>query len=803
MRKIQLISLALGVMFSASAWAYDKTAQGIAVTAGSQRVEIQVFNPKAIRVVKTADGQVFTKSSLAVIAEPEQTRFTTSEKGNQVSLTTADMMVTVDKASGAVAFASASGQSLLSEKGEAEFKPRTDAGVKSFSIAQTFSLDPEETIYGLGIRQDGQMSKRGLKQRLVQGNTDDASPVIHSVKGYALFWDNYSVTNFKDDQSGMRLSSENADAIDYYFVYGGNADGVIAQLRWLTGEVPMHPLWTYGFWQSKQRYKTQDEILYALHKYRELQVPLDGIIQDWQYWGDNYHWNSMQFNTDRFPDARSMVEDVHRNHAHMIISIWSSFGPQTTPFAEMKQKNHLLDFWTWPTTCEEGKESSECPSGVRPYDAFSSEARDIYWKYLKNLHDYDMDGWWMDSTEPDHMYGKEEDNNLMTGLGLYRQVRNAFPLLAVGGVYQHQRALNPKKRIFILTRSGFTGQQRYGSNVWSGDLTSSWEALRKQVTAGLNFTLTANPNFNSDVGGFFCGKYNTSYNDLTACHNPAFQELYVRWLQMAVFTPMMRSHGTNAPREIYEFGSKGDPVYEAIEKAIRLRYKLLPYSYSLAWDVSHRQGSFMRALMMDFAADHRTWTIGNEYMYGRSILVAPVLKAQYTPEQPIRAAEMEKWQGEYGTVDFLQSRHDTVYLPAGTLWYDVYTGKPYRGGQDITVATSFSSIPVFIKAGGIVPIGPDVQYSNEKPWDNLELRVYPGADGSFTLYEDEGDGYDYEKGIYTEIPMHWDDATKTLTIDNRQGSYPGMLKSRTFRITAPNGKQKEVKYNGKKLSVKL
>ncbi len=424
-----------------------------------------------------------------------------------------------------------------------------------------------------------------------------------------------------------------------------------------------------------------------------------------------------------------------------------------------------------------------------------------------------MDGWWMDSTEPDFFNGTEKDMTAQTGMGTFRKVRGAYPLMTVGGVYDHQRATSDKQRVFILTRSGFAGQQRYGCNVWTGDTQSTWDMLRRSVPAMLNFTMTGNPNTNSDIGGFFAGGYNTPDKPNSAVTNPLFQELYVRWLQMGAFNPMMRSHGTDIMREIYFFGKKGETAYDAIEEAIRLRYALLPYIYSTSWQVTDKGGSFMRPLMMDFPADKNGWNRGDEFLFGDQLLVAPVLEAQYTPEKVSKADENTGWDrkenaaaGESATtIDFLAERQADVYLPAGSEWVDFWTGERLKGGKSITKATTLKTIPLYVKAGGIIPVGPDVQYATEKPWDNLEIRVYPGANGEFTLYEDEFDNYNYEKGAYSTITFNWNDKTRTLTIGECQGEYPGMLTNRSFNINLVKpgdaGVAKSVTYTGKPVSV--
>ena len=738
--------------------------------------------------------------------------FKTDIQDNKIVLNTSELSVSVDTGTGIVSYFSKDGKVLLAEKSGMQFIDFDDAGTKTYQVYQPFVLDKEEAIYGLGQLQNGKMIQRNMTKNLVQGNVEDVSPFFQSTKGYGVFWDNYSPTLFTDNEVETSFRSEVGDCVDYYFMYGKNADGVIAQVRSLTGQAPMFPLWTYGYWQSKERYKSQEEVVDVVRKYRELGIPLDGIIQDWQYWGHNYLWNAMDFQNPTFNNPQKMMEDVHAMNAHMAISIWSSFGPMTKPYRELDKKGMLFNFTTWPQSgLESWPPNMEYPSGVRVYDAYNPEARDIYWKYLNDgIFKLGMDAWWMDSTEPDHLDWKPEDMDTKTYLGSFRKVRNAYPLMTVGGVYDHQRAVTSDKRVFILTRSGFLGQQRYGANVWSGDVASTWESFRNQIPAGLNFSLCGMPHWNSDIGGFFAGHYNKSWNDDSASKNPLYQELYVRWLQFGTFNPMMRSHGTDVYREIYKFGKKGEPVYDAIEKMIGLRYSLLPYIYSTSWEVSNRQSSFMRALMMDFVDDRKVWDINDEYMFGKSILVAPITHAQYTPEAVVKVSEEEGWNRDGAkktktdvAVDFMETKSTNIYLPAGTLWYDFWTNEKHEGGKEITKETTLDVIPLYVKAGSIIPVGPQVQYATEKPWDHLELKVYAGANGNFILYEDEFDNYNYEKGVYTEIPISWNNTSRKLTIGARKGAYEGMLKNRKFTVTLQDGTQKNVDYNGKAISVKF
>lgn len=818
MKKI-IVALSLILLYTSGfAQSYTKTDYGASAQINSMDIEVQFYGPSIVRVVKTPVGESVEKESLSVIKSPEKVSFTTKELGDELLLSNKSVQVVLNLKSGKVSFKNTKGEILLNEKvGGATFTDFDDAGVKTYSVNQSFVLEQDEAIYGLGVLQNGKMSQRNQEVHMVQNNTWDFVTFFQSVKGYGLFWDNYSPTNFKDVPGETSFRSDVGDCIDYYFMYGGDADGVIAEMRNLTGEVPMFPLWTYGFWQSKERYKSQQETVGVVKKYRELGVPLDGVIQDWQYWGSNYLWNAMEFLNDEFPNPQAMVNEIHDLNAHMIISIWSSFGPATKQYRELEKIGALYSFNTWPESgLTAWPPNMDYPSGVRVYDAFNPQARDIYWKYMnEGLFKLGIDGWWMDSTEPDHLSFKPEDMDNKTALGSFRKVRNAYPLVTVGGVYDNQRAVSSDKRVFILTRSGFAGQQRYGANVWSGDVFTTWENFRNQIPAGLNFSMTGIPHWNSDIGGFFAGEYNKSWNDGTASKNPLFQELYVRWMQFGAFNPMMRSHGTDLSREIYNFGVKGEPIYDAIESAIHLRYSLLPYIYSTSWDVTNNQSSFMRALVMDFAHDKNVWDIKYQYMFGKSILVAPVVEAQYTNEKIVKSTIDEGWlrndgDGNDGTesnkgseVDFTVNKSTELYLPAGAEWYDFWTNETFEGGQEITRETSIDLIPLYIKAGSILPIGPKVQYATEKNWDNLELRVYEGADGEFTLYEDENDNYNYEKGIYSTITFTWNDAKNVLTISDRKGEFPGMLLERKFNIVLVGKTNKVVDFKGKKVTVRF
>ena len=801
-------------LFVAIAHVQAKSSQEVEVRANGVVTRVTFFSPEIVRVVKCPGETIDqTKEGLVVTMVPQENLdISIKESASAMVAKSALLTVIIDKRTGQLQFQH-KGKNLLKEKATTFelLTEGTDAG--AYRVTQSFSLDKDEPVYGLGTIQDGKLNRRGIHKRMEQSNLEDFQNVLQSIKGWGIYWDNYSPTDFNDDaQNGMSFSSEVGRIVDYYFMYGGSADGVIAQMRQLSGDVPMFPLWTYGFWQSKERYKSAAETESIVDKYRELQVPLDGIVQDWQYWGSNYLWNAMDFLSEDFANGQQLIKNVHQKHAHFMISIWASFGPQTQQFRELDAQGLLFPFETWPQSglSHIWPPRMDYPSGVKVYDAFSPVARAIYWKHLKRLFDYGTDAWWMDSTDPDFFNPRPSDYDHKAGNGTWRSLRNAFPLETVRGVYEAQRKESSDKRVFIMTRSSFAGQQHYGSNMWSGDVASSWDMLRKQVPAGLNYTLTGNPNFNTDIGGFFCNSYNTR-GPGSAPRNPQFQELYVRWMQYGLFCPVFRSHGADAPREIWQFGKKGEPVYDAIEKTIRLRYRLIPYIYSMAWQVTSNNESYLRPLFSDFATDKRVWDMPDEFMFGRSILAAPIVEAQYTEEKIIKEDAMTGWDrkdvrskmDDGRSVDWETTKTTRKYLPKGTYWYDFWTGARLKGGQEVSLQTTFDRVPMFVRAGSILPLGPEMQYVGEKAWDNLELRVYPGADATFTLYEDEGDNYNYERGVYTTIPMTWNDRTRTLTIGHRKGNYPGMLQSRKFTIVLPDNTSKVVEYQGEPITVKM
>lgn len=829
---LQGVALALFLMVPTGLWAQSN---GISTEVQGQKVTVEFYAPEIVRVVKQPAGAAkLEKESFSVIMTPQKKlHVSRNDDGQRIELKSSAIAVSVDKQSGQLTFTNATGAVLLKEKATSMTRREGDADAGKLKIGQTWTLDADEAIFGLGQLRDTAMTWRGRDMQLWNGNTYISIPYITSEKGYGLYWDNAGRSRFtsltpdlssKGEESGQTVTftSEVAECVDYYFMYSdGTQDGVIAAIRQLTGQATMFPLWTMGHWQCRERYKTSDELCEVLDRYRELQIPLDGIVQDWQYWGCDSNWNAMRFENPyyinkvgdpqwakylpkdlrkladdyvaqgkepRIKSPEAMAEYVHSHNAHLMISIWANFGPWTEGYRKMKEIGALLPFETWPRN-----------NGVHPYDPFNPKARDIYWQQLTNLYKIGFDAWWTDSTEPDH-FEAPGDDDYKTYAGTWLSVKNAFPLMTNRGIYEHQRAMKGNnKRSVQMTRSGAFGLQHYGTFSWSGDIKASWDEMKNQVPSGLNYTLCGIPFWNTDLGGFFYWDY------VQDPKNPAVQELQTRWMQWGTFMPLMRNHCSSPMvSELYHFGKPGDWAYDVMKRYIEMRYRLLPYIYSTAGDVVQRSGSMMRPLVMDFVRDRRAICLNDEYMFGRSLLVKPVTDPLYTWKD-------QKKQGHLIYPDPRQAAAPvSVYLPQGCDWYDFFTGERFTGGQTVLRPCSIEEMPVYVRAGSIVPFGPFVQYSTEKPWDNLEIRVYPGADGTFILYEDEGDNYNYERGQFSEITFTWTDADRTLTIGPRKGKFKGMLQQRRFSIVTgakgdavPQQFNEVVDYSGQEVTVKL
>lgn len=825
MRKTLLVICGIACVTGLHAQDVERTQDGAKNFIRTQNVteEIRFYSDDIVRVIKYPSRHLPDKKSYPVIKTPEDVNLSYTEQEGNLSIKTGNMEVVMDKNSGKITFKDVQGNLLVQEKEfGTNFIPCKDGPYDSYRVSQRFMMSPDETLYGLGQQQTGKLNQRDQELTLRNENTRVCIPYITSEKGYGIYWDNPSPTVFSDTPQETSFNSEVGYMSDYYFIYkDGTQDGVIAGIRDLTGQATMLPLWTMGYWQCRERYKSPDELCEVLDKHRELGVPLDGIVQDWQYWGCDSNWNAMKFMNPRYinkmgdeawmkylpngedPNAKypepriktpkEMVEYVHKNNAHLMISVWASFGPWTEQYKELDAMNALLKFETWPRN-----------AGVHPYDPFNPKARDLYWRYLKNLYDLGIDAWWTDSTEPDRFDMGEKEFSLPTADGTFRSVHNAFPLLSNQGVYEHQRAVSDSKRLFLMTRSSYLGQQRYGSFCWSGDIVSQWNVMRKQIAGGLNYSLCGIPYWNTDIGGFFGWEYGNNWKDV------AMQELQVRWMQWGCFMPIMRNHCSSPMEsEIYKFGEEGYWAYDAQKKFIELRYRLLPYIYSLCGEATQASGSIMRPFVMDFPRDKKAIRVDNEYMFGRNLLVMPVTDSLYT------YYDKGAHKGFTSVPDVAKAvKNVEIYLPQGAKWYNFWTNEMHSGGQTVSMPCPIDIMPVYVKAGSILPFGPAVQYTSEKKWDNLEIRVYPGADADFTLYEDEGDNYNYEKGAFSQIRFHWDDAARTLTIGERKGDYKGMLKKRNFRILvvnrqSPSGDKeppqfsRSVRYNGKAQTIKL
>jgi alpha-D-xyloside xylohydrolase len=889
---------------------YEKTEKGVTISlkeassGGIQSLRLNVISENTIHVLASAKGEFSTRKSLSVIhTDWDPVDFEVTQDANLLRISTSRLTAVVNTDDGLIEFFDGDQNPLLQEKQrKMEY---VDAPLdKYYNIEQQFTLSKKEAIYGLGQINNGVMNYRGHKELLIQTNHHAVNPFILSTKGYGILWDNYSETQFDNetDRDNMVIRSEVADEINYYFIHAGSSDGIIAEYRMVTGHAPLFGKWAYGYWQSKERYESQDQILSAAREYRKRRIPIDNIIQDWEYWG-RHGWNAMIFDEEFFPEPQAMIDEIHDLNYHYMITIWPGSDKKTAIYKDIKAAGYAYD--------------NIVADGGYICDMFSEECGDIFWSHMKkNLFDMGVDAWWLDGTEPavnNEFYPyciKHEliNNGVKNAMGTFRRYLNPFTLVESGHIYRNQRAVTDQKRVFMLSRSGFTGQQRNGAAIWSGDINSTWEVLKYQVPAGLNLCMSGLPYWTSDIGGFFAEEFLPEGAPQEYIPE-GYKELYVRWFQYGAFCPLFRSHGTFYPREVWRFGEPGSWSYDALVKATNLRYRLFPYIYSLAWRVTNEGYTIMRGLPFVFPGDDQTHGIEDQFMFGDAFLVNPVLESvkgrdirplpipsshYFNPQGEagsllVEALDMEEeededsfmkdavsaaehpgnWEewgecfamgctrisgqilteeagryeiylnkfsgdvilspfnvevyleeletGKEASMDYLKantkyrisvtycaegdfnefywitpgqqqnapenSTTRDLYLPKGHDWVDFWSGERLEGGQEITVDAPIERIPLYVKAGSIVPMGPFIQYSDEKPADPIQLRIYTGADAAFELYEDENDGYNYEKGVYATIGIAWNEETRKLTIDKREGEFPGMLKERTFHIT--------------------
>ncbi|MCU0454673.1 MAG: DUF5110 domain-containing protein [Bacteroidales bacterium] len=558
-----------------------------------------------------------------------------------------------------------------------------------------------------------------------------------------------------EEQGELSLWSEVGDQIDYWFIAGDCMDDVISGYRTVTGKAPVMPKWAMGYWQSRERYKTQDELLSVVKEYRERNIPLDNIVLDWSYWPVD-SWGSHDFDPKFFPDPEGMVDEVHRLNSHIMISVWPKFYLTTEHFREFDSRG-----WMYRQAIKDSIRDWIGKGYIGSfYDAYSEGARDLFWKQIHDkLYTKGFDAWWMDASEPDILSNAsiEYRKQLMTptALGPSAKYFNAYALMNAMTIYDNQRKADPDKRVFLLTRSGFAGLQRYSTATWSGDIGTRWEDMKAQIPAGLNFALSGIPYWTFDIGGFCVENRYTRAREGSE-DLEEWRELNTRWFQFGSFCPLFRSHGQYPLREVFNISPEGHPAYNSMVYYDKLRYRLMPYIYSLAGFTYLKDYTIMRAMVMDFAGDQEVKNVGDQYMFGPSLLVAPVYK--------------------------YKARTREVCLPSKCGWFDLYSGKYYPGGQRVTVDAPYERMPLFVKEGSVIPVGPEIQYADEKPADPLTLWVYTGRDCTFTLYEDEGVNYNYEKGKYSTIKFVYDNLNGELTICGRNGEFEGMLRERVFNI---------------------
>jgi alpha-D-xyloside xylohydrolase len=815
------------------------------LSVGGKFLKVEAFGPNVVRIACSKHRSFFCKSSLVVLSRRTKARSAVERTAREAVFRTAKLEVRVDLKSGAVTFLDADGNTILAERPHGrKINPAQVQGERTFHVQQQWEANTDESLYGLGQLQLGILDIKGYDLDLWQRNGNVVIPFLTSSRGYGILWDNTSFTRFGDlrpfepipqgclrdgsnelvptltgehqlqtysnggiklwlddkllinhwrqnwladyDQVKVYLEanrryrllieaggeqattmqlrwktpapddctslwSEVGEGINYYFVYGPELDKVIGGYRQLTGRATLLPKWAFGLWQSRQRYETASQSLEVVDEFRRRGMPFDNIVQDWLYWPKDA-WGSHRFDPERFPDPDGWIRAIHRRHAHLMISVWGKYYPGTANFEAMQKAGFLYQL----NLREDIRDWVGYP--YTAYDAFSAAARKLFWSQInKALFRRGIDAWWMDATEPEltaapQTLEGQRTHMHPTAMGTGSRMLNAYPLMNSRGVYEGQRRAARDQRVFILTRSGYAGIQRYASATWSGDITSTWTAFAKQIPAGLGFSISGVPYWSMDIGGYAMpSRFSTK--EPTPEDAEEWAELNTRWFQFGTFVPLLRLHGELRPREPWTFGKQ---AYKAMLRFDQLRYRLLPYIYSLAGAVTHGGGTILRPLVMDFPGDVIARRVLDQYMFGPALLVAPVT--------------------EY------KARRRPVYLPEGAEWYDFWTGIMLAGGKTVDSPAPYDSMPLYVKAGSIIPFGPALQYTDEKPVDPITLYVYAGADGVVMLYEDDGVTYGYERQKFTRIQIHWSDAAKTLTIGKREGSFPGMLAKRTFKV---------------------
>lgn len=797
--------------------AMEVVSSGVACALDSGLLSVTCVSPHVIRVRRTQnDSFSETATGICLPQTSPAPQVDVKDDKTQISIQTGKISVEIDKSTGALCFLDDSGSEFLSFSGNSsEFEPieikelefdlstaaetetvdggRIEADIveagrvkPGWQVRQNFVWQPGEALYGLGSHEEDVLNLRGTMQYLYQQNMKAVVPVIVSSRGYGILFNVTCEMEFHDDDAGSFVKLDAVDELDYYVIYGPEFDSIVSGYRELTGRVPMLPRWSFGYCQSKERYQTQEELVEVVEEYRKRKLPLDLIIQDWKYWTQG--WGIKSFDPSRYPDPSAMCERIHELNAHVMISIWPTVKGDDEAY-DMQQRGYMLN-------------------DMATYDAYSDAARKAYWDYAENLFRHGIDGWWCDCTEPveadwcgSTKLSPEQRRSINTQrqqVVLGRERVASYSLLHSQGIYENQRHCSGK-RVINLTRSAYAGQQRYATVTWSGDVAARWEVLAQQIPSGLGFAATGCPYWTNDIGGFFVGKdpdtklnrwfWNGQFDN--GCDDLGYREFYTRWFQYGSFLPMFRSHGTDTPRELWQFGNPGDLFYDSLVKYLHLRYQLMPYIYSLAGRTTQEHYTMMRLLAFDFREDPQALDIKTQYMFGSALMVCPITRPMYYDpgSQPI--------------VNDDKSRK--VYLPAGAEWYDFWTDARVEGGQTIDADAPIETMPLYVRAGSIIPMGPEVQYTDEKLDAEWTIHIYPGADASFRVYEDAGDGYGYEASEFASWHLNWDDASRVLTVGERSGSFPGMVRSRLLALVLHAGGTpyciKNVIYSGQPLAI--
>ena len=749
---IVLITITLTFLFVnytalASIVSYTTDADGITCTLDKGFMKVKICKEDVVEVKYTSLTALSQKTSLVVTnLWTSQPQFQVTENSTEIIISTGKLKIKLTKLTNSIQYIELNGALILAEDDSVGKKmtAATIAGINTYNCETLFRSPVDEALFGLGCHPTdaGAMNYKGRNQDMAIQYMTGAIPVLLSNKGYGLMWDNYSASNFYGAEAGnmkFKYVSESGTMVDYYFFYGPDFDHIIALYREATGQAPMFPKWSFGLFQSQDRYQSQTEVLSVKDNYRNNHIPIDCIVQDWYYWYPAGIGSHIMDPTN-YPNPKAMVDTLHKANIHAMISIWPVFASGTNNFNELKNAGGLTDI-TWKDVMTQNYDTY--------YDAHSSSARDIYWRQANNslITPYGWDAWWVDQCEPDNGGLLDARRKSTFALGKGIDYFNTYSLTHTIGLYKNWRTDISGKRAFFLVRQAFAGQQRNATTLWSSDITCTFGSYKIQVPQGINACVSGIPYWTSDIGGYHLNWVSPDWK------TAANRELFTRWFQFGTFCPIFRIHGKG---ERALFSNNWDANTKSILLNYdNLRYRLLPYIYSLAWKVTNEAYTIMRALAFDFRTDATINDIQDQYMFGPAFLVNPVTA---------------------------QAISRKVYLPNSSTWYNFWTGESFAGGQTINAQAPIETIPLYVKAGSIIPLGPFIQYATEKPVDTLELRIYRGANGQFALYEDENDNYNYEQGKYSVIPITYYDSSKQLIIGTRQGTFTGMSQNKIFNI---------------------